>query len=206
MLQRLLSIEVPASAFFPTRRGRGRGVLFGSVAQIVFPALCTFLDRSLVLQLMQAESLSVLLLPVMAEDNFRIPGSSHEIFSTDLDGRDVTALVGKLFQKIAVHVSPQDAEDVLVRRVAIIARRIVCELGESAQALHSVSSESLQLHRIVPRDGESLTDEKDLDLCGQAELVERWQVHVDEQPTPSEGGMDVRMEPILILDEGSERQ
>ena len=153
------------------------------------------------------QSHSTCLLPVMTEDSFRIPRASHQILNTDLNGCDVAELVGKLFQKIAVHVSPQDGEDVVMQCVAAIAQRMNGKLVETA---------TQTLQRIVPREPlqrphrnvcgelpERLTDEEDPDdACGLPELGGHTRPQVTEQPeVAEEGGFDVCVEPFLFFDE-----
>ena len=95
--------------------------------------------------------------------------ASREILSTNLDDLDLTAIVGKLFQEIAVRVSPQDAEDVLMTHVATIARRIDGKLLETVTWTLQRHSSRQPLHAVQPKVPRSLVDEDGEGVRGHQE-------------------------------------
>ena len=138
-------------------------------------------------QLMQAQALSVNLLPIIAEESFRFPSeqwyqelsrlSPHLLSSSRYAPRLLVPFVRRLFQQIATHVSAQDSESALQVRVAAIAQRLS---GRSFPAAVDTSSEGLiadyerdavgggvgvsNEEHITREDG---SDEEHLEDCGE---------------------------------------
>ena len=182
----------------------------------------SFFDRSFVLRLLQAESFHVYVLPVITDESFRIPRAPHEILNTNLDGRDLAALVGKLFQEIAVRVSPQDVEDAVLMRVATIARRMEVKLarpvsqtlqsyvtGQPVRTLHPSSSEVAEQSLANEEAAEAVRDQPERIDQDAWEEPEPKGVDVDDAEDVRQDGqelmqveeevLDVRLEPILTF-------
>ena len=98
-------------------------------------------------QLFEAEARSLTVIPIVADSSFQFPCdvmfqelrqlSGFILKGSERTAPDLVALIGMLFEEIAVHVCPQDSQDVLDVRAKVIAKRL--QTGGKALNLKNVS-------------------------------------------------------------------